>query len=264
MEKFYLVTVHDNERDAYYQFLDFRIKFNHFFFEEELKCPYCNYSQILLPSITKQQLTSLSFINAMHLDCQPYQIQILKSTSDKIKQKSTGSVVKDLKIQEKLYLQRISENPTSVLFESLGNFYRYQNKYDLAIENYQKAVEMGDKDPTTWFYLGKIFLDRYKYSKAMDYFERAIQIQKQTSKLNADRAFKKVLDSYIVSTQEFMLKKEEHVPYIVKTARITIKCSECGKITDNIRKHLLKSHNELILLANEAKRQIKRSVKINN
>ena len=48
------------------------------------------------------------------------------------------------------------------------------NKYEDAIDNYKKAIELSPDNATTFFHLGILYHDLNQYSKAIKYYKKAI------------------------------------------------------------------------------------------
>jgi len=57
-----------------------------------------------------------------------------------------------------------------------GNKYFEESNFDLALENYKKALELYPNDPEIYKNIGNVYTQQKKYDKGEEYYNRAIQI----------------------------------------------------------------------------------------
>lgn len=94
--------------------------------------------------------------------------------------------VSALNMLEKIWLNEIKFNPTSVLgHANLGSVYQKQKKYEQAFQQYNAAESFADRDPKTTFdtkklirlNLGTLFQERKQYELAQKAYQTVLQVE---------------------------------------------------------------------------------------
>lgn len=67
-------------------------------------------------------------------------------------------------------------NDNAEIYERLGNLYNLMDNRDLAMEMFNKAIELNPRREEPYHEAGNIYTDRLSYDKAIPYYEKALQI----------------------------------------------------------------------------------------
>ena len=68
-------------------------------------------------------------------------------------------------------------DPTyAAAYHNLGNVYADIEKYDLAIQNYSKAIELDSDDAITYYGLGSVYAEIGDYGLAIQNYSKAIDL----------------------------------------------------------------------------------------
>ncbi|MFA5933338.1 MAG: tetratricopeptide repeat protein [Microgenomates group bacterium] len=77
----------------------------------------------------------------------------------------------------------VSEGLDPMAYFHLGEAYSKQNRTDLAIDNYKKALHVDPKNPTTHFRLGYTYYEQGKYKEAISEYEEALIFNPKSSEI---------------------------------------------------------------------------------
>lgn len=81
------------------------------------------------------------------------------------------------KDSETLWTDVIKKYPEeSGAYSNRGHYYRTQNRYDLALQDYNKAIGLDDKNFRAYSNRGKVWFDNGEMDKALEDYNRAISI----------------------------------------------------------------------------------------
>jgi tetratricopeptide (TPR) repeat protein len=99
------------------------------------------------------------------------------------------------------------------LYNNLGFYYYCKGLNDLAIEMYQKSISLRADIDTTYYNLGKIYIDKEDYDNALNSWKKYINltsnIEKKTKIQNIiAKLEKKILEEKIKKEEEERLKEE--------------------------------------------------------
>lgn len=61
-------------------------------------------------------------------------------------------------------------------YKELGKFYFLNGKYDEALQEFQKAMDIDDQDSELYYNIGLIYESRNKRDEAQDSYEQALEI----------------------------------------------------------------------------------------
>jgi serine/threonine-protein kinase len=93
--------------------------------------------------------------------------------------------------------QSLAVRPTANTYSNLGTAYYYQHRFHDAALNYEKSVQMNDKDYSNWGNLGEAYYLDGQRTKSHDAFEHAIAIAKgELAVNNRDPELLKALANY--------------------------------------------------------------------
>jgi tetratricopeptide (TPR) repeat protein len=93
--------------------------------------------------------------------------------------------------------QSLAIHPTADTYSNLGTAYYYLRKFGAAAENYQRAIQLNDKDYSNWGNLGEADYLRGERAKADTEFRRAIELATHDLEINAhDRGVLENLANY--------------------------------------------------------------------
>ena len=62
------------------------------------------------------------------------------------------------------------------VFLNLGNAYMSRKKFDEAIQNYKKAIELDPKDASAFYNLGIVYKTQNKGDEAIQFYKKAIEL----------------------------------------------------------------------------------------
>ncbi|PKP04297.1 MAG: hypothetical protein CVU11_05330 [Bacteroidetes bacterium HGW-Bacteroidetes-6] len=86
------------------------------------------------------------------------------------------------------------ENPKrkAIDLKQEGIALMYQNKFNPAIEKFEKSLEYNDKDPETWYYIGNAWFGLKDVDKAFENYCKAIETDSTYGQayINRGRIFK--------------------------------------------------------------------------
>jgi len=78
---------------------------------------------------------------------------------------------------ETLWTDVIEKNPRIALaYNNLGHYYRQQNEYDKAVENYNKGIKLEPNKAMTYNNRGTIYFNRGQYDPALEDFNKCLSI----------------------------------------------------------------------------------------
>jgi tetratricopeptide (TPR) repeat protein len=75
----------------------------------------------------------------------------------------------------------IEEPLKSIAFNFRGVWHRESKKGELALNDFQKAIDLNRNDPDNWFELGRTYADLEDYDKALLAYQSAIEINRENS-----------------------------------------------------------------------------------
>jgi tetratricopeptide (TPR) repeat protein len=75
----------------------------------------------------------------------------------------------------------IEEPLKSIAFNFRGVWHRKSKKGELALNDFQKAIDFNRNDPDNWFELGRTYADLEDYDKALLAYQSAIEINRENS-----------------------------------------------------------------------------------
>lgn len=70
----------------------------------------------------------------------------------------------------------LSSEGDSSLYNNLGVLYIRQNLYEKSIENFEKSIEMGNKNIGVYINLSRVYLEEKKFNDAIETLEKAKNI----------------------------------------------------------------------------------------
>jgi superkiller protein 3 len=70
----------------------------------------------------------------------------------------------------------VALEPSYSGYYNLGLIYANQEKYDLAIEAYEKAVKLNPNSYQAWYQMGLVYSTALKFDKAVEAYEKAVQL----------------------------------------------------------------------------------------
>ena len=80
----------------------------------------------------------------------------------------------------------------SDLYCSLGDTYQKRRNYELALSSYEKAIEIDNKNPNAYFYMGMF----YQFSREGNY-KKALEAYKKAYLLEPDETYKKAIEDLV-------------------------------------------------------------------
>ncbi|MBD2337483.1 serine protease [Calothrix sp. FACHB-156] len=90
---------------------------------------------------------------------------------------------------ELLVKEAIKLNPRPVFFSNLGNIYSDQQKWDLALDAYNKAIDLNPHFAQAYYNRGNLYYNRQKWELALADYNKAIDINPQYVLAYQSRAF---------------------------------------------------------------------------
>ncbi len=63
--------------------------------------------------------------------------------------------------------------PTAMLYQELGKLYVGKKYFDLALEAFNRSLELDAEDPWTYLYIGNIFFSKKDFDGAITWFEKS-------------------------------------------------------------------------------------------
>jgi len=100
-----------------------------------------------------------------------------------IKEIEQDSVLKQYEVASKKYdegdyegalkLYQMIKNPDASVYAGIGACYQALNKYDKAIEAYNKSISIDASEPTTYAYLASVYFSKNDLAKAEEYYLKA-------------------------------------------------------------------------------------------
>ncbi|MBN1894666.1 tetratricopeptide repeat protein [bacterium] len=80
-----------------------------------------------------------------------------------------------------MYNQAISEIPDKDLYFNLGRLYFQQKRFEDAIVNFKKVVEMDPADFDATMSVGNAYLNMEKYADALPFFEKSVELNPESA-----------------------------------------------------------------------------------
>ena len=77
----------------------------------------------------------------------------------------------------KEHVERLTGNAGRSGWENLGVSYRLQNKTNLALEAYERALNASPKDPRLWMLVGNVYYDLGQIERGIDHLNKALEIR---------------------------------------------------------------------------------------
>ena len=81
--------------------------------------------------------------------------------------------------------QSLAIRPTANTYSNLGTAYYYQHRFEDAARNYERAVQLADKDYTNWGNVGEAYYLSGERDKARQAFQKGIELAKEGLVVNA-------------------------------------------------------------------------------
>jgi tetratricopeptide (TPR) repeat protein len=103
--------------------------------------------------------------------------------------------------------QKVNWDLNAYYLNKLGLLYEESGLNDLAVLNYEKAIKEDDTTALYFFNLGNVYLKTKDYSKAVAYYNKAIEIDKQYADAYNNIAYSLYLDGRNLDMAEDYIKK---------------------------------------------------------
>ncbi|MCG2712271.1 MAG: SpoIID/LytB domain-containing protein [Candidatus Omnitrophica bacterium] len=99
---------------------------------------------------------------------------------DKITALNSALIYKNMRLYKKaeaMFKELLKRGQSGILFKNLGEVYFLDSMTDEAISSFNKALEMGVKDASLYFWLGRCFEDKKETQKAVDAYRQAVALE---------------------------------------------------------------------------------------
>ena len=81
------------------------------------------------------------------------------------------------KSSEESLIKEIITNPRNIMAHgNLGNLYFNEERYDEAIEAYQKVIEIDPKQVAAYNNLGNVYAKQERYNEAIEVYQKTIEL----------------------------------------------------------------------------------------